>query len=176
MRKIFGLWLMASVALLASADSSVTARAVDEAQTARVERVDVIEYGIYTADQQSCHRNDQGILVCARTDVHHSVTTLTVPAQHGIHFGFRYRIVGTPDGAPVKVTGITNFPSPGLNKPRATEPLRNYQYSGDQKIGQFGFTDYAFDDPWELVAGTWTVEIWIDGRRMVSEAFTIVKD
>jgi len=144
-------------------------------QTAQIERVDVIEYGIYTADEQSCRRNEQGILACARADVHHSVTTLTVPAQHGVHFGFHYRIVGTPEGASVDIKGITNFPRGGLHKPGEAEPLRNYQYTGTEKIGQTYFTDYAFDDPWELVPGIWTVEIWIDNRLMASKSFTVVQ-
>jgi hypothetical protein len=175
MQRIFGLCFMATVVFLAGADSSIAKGEVDQAQTAQVESVEVIEHGIYTADEQSCHRDEQGILECARADVHHSVTTLTVPAQHGIHFGFRYRIVGTPDGASVKVTRITNFPPPGLSKPGAPELLRKYQYTDDEKVGQVGFVDYSFDDPWELVGGSWTIEIWIDNRRRASETFTVVQ-
>jgi hypothetical protein len=145
-----------------------------QAPTVNIERIDIVEYGIYTADEQSCTRNAQGILSCARVDIHHSVTTLTVPAQHGVHFGFRYKIVGTPEGATVRVTGITNFPPAGLNKPGTSEPLRSYRYSDNEKVGQIGYTDYAFDDPWELVAGPWSVEIWIDNRLMASRTFNVV--
>jgi hypothetical protein len=146
-----------------------------DAQAPKIDRIDVIEYGIYTADEQSCNRNAQGVLTCDRTNMRHAVTTLTIPAQHGIHFGFRFKIVGAPDGAPVEVTGITNFPPAGLKSPGASAPLRNYQYTSTVKIGEIGYTDYAFDDPWELVPGPWTVEIWADHRRLAVENFTVVQ-
>lgn len=160
---------------LASSDAQAPNVQSPAAPAAQVERVDVVDYGIYTADEQSCHRDDHGVLVCQRTDVHHAVTTLTIPAQHGVHFGFHYKIVGTPDGATVRVKGITNFPAVGLSKPGTSEPLRNYQYEDIEQTGQIYFTDYAFDDPWELVPGTWTVEIWVDDRRMAFETFTVVQ-
>jgi hypothetical protein len=146
-----------------------------DAQAPKIDRIEVTEYGIYTADEQSCERNAQGVLTCERTNMRHAVTTLTIPAQHGIHFGFRFKIVGTPDAAPVEVTGITNFPPPGLKSPSQSAPLRNYQYTKTVKIGEIGYTDYAFDDPWELVPGPWTVEIWVDHRRLAIENFTVVR-
>jgi len=146
-----------------------------DAQAPKIDRIDVIDYGIYTADEQSCNRNAQDILTCDRANMRHAVTTLTIPAQHGIHFGFRFKIVGTPDGAPVEVTGITNFPPAGLKSPSASAPLQDYQYKATVKIGQIDYTDYAFDDPWELVPGPWTVEIWADHRRLAFKSFTVVQ-
>jgi hypothetical protein len=144
-------------------------------QLPRVERLDIHDYGIYAAAEQSCHRNDQGILLCDRTDVRHTETTLTVPARLGVHFGFRYKIVGAPDEATVRITGVIRFPSPGLQQPDAAAPIMKYEYQDNEQIGQIGYIDYAFDDPWELVPGSWSVEVWIDGERMAAQTFTVVR-
>jgi hypothetical protein len=38
-----------------------------------------------------------------------------------------------------------------------------------------GLDECRFDDWWELVGGSWAVEIWIDNRRLASETFTVVQ-
>lgn len=147
-------------------------------QTAQIKSIDVIEYGIYTADiakTQQGPAGQSGIGRHAVVNIRHAATTRTVPAQHGVHFGFRYRIVGAPNGAPITVTKVTIFPPPGLHKPGAAKPIQRSQYTLPRKIGESSYTDYSFDDPWELAPGTWTFELWVGGRKFASQSFQVAK-
>jgi hypothetical protein len=146
-----------------------------EAQTAEVTRIDVVEYGLYTAQVMQKSTDANGVAKNTVTDIRHAVTTRTVPAQLGVHFGFRYTIVGTPEGAPVELTKVTIYPPEGVKKPSAPEPLHRTQYTLERQIGETKFTDYSFDDPWELVPGTWTMELWVGSRRLAAESFTVVR-
>lgn len=38
-----------------------------------------------------------------------------------------------------------------------------------------GYVDYGFDDPWELVPGTWTIELWHGDRKLATQSFTVVR-
>jgi hypothetical protein len=145
------------------------------AQAQKIERIDILEYGLYTADEKSCHRDDLGIQRCERTNVRHAATTLTVPAQHGVQIGIRFKAVGAPDGATVNVKRVWVFPPAGLNSPASKEPLLRLYRDDKVTIGKSGFTSYILDDPWELVPGTWTLEYWIGDRKLLSKSFTVVQ-
>jgi hypothetical protein len=163
--------------VLAALAASIAAPSA-HSQTAQVKSIDVIEYGIYTADiakTQQGPANPSGIGHHTVVNIRHAATTRTVPAQHGMQFGFRYRIVGAPNGAPITVTKVTIFPPPGLHKPGVAKPIQRYQYTLSRKIGETSFTDYSFDHPWELVPGTWTFELWVSGRKLASQSFQVTK-
>jgi Domain of unknown function (DUF3859) len=144
-------------------------------QTAQVKRIDVIEYGIYTDEIIKTQHEQTGLTRNTVGNIRHAATTRTVPAQHGVTFGFRYRIVGAPNGAPITVTKITIFPPPGLHKPGVAKPFQRDQYLLSRKIGETSYTAYSFDDSWELVPGTWTIELRVGGRKFVSQSFQVVK-
>ena len=144
------------------------------AQAARIERVDIVEYGIYTVNEANCHRDDQGIQRCDRSDVRHAATTWTIPAQHGVEFGLKYRVVGAPKHAQVTLKRDWLLPPPGFlapNKPAVTRLDRTDTVS----VGDVTYVSYGFDDPWELVPGPWILEIWDGHRKLTSQTFTVVK-
>jgi len=88
------------------------------AQTLQIERIDVLEHGIYTADESNCSRDAQGILTCVRSNVRLAAATWTIPAQHGVHFGLRFRVIGVPNGTPISLKRVLIYPPAGLH-PRA---------------------------------------------------------
>jgi hypothetical protein len=162
MRKVVGV----IVALLVATSA---AKALD------VQRLELVEYGIYTADEQSCHRDAEGIKRCSRGNVRHAVTSWTVPAQIGVEFGLRYRIVGTPKGAKVSVKRDWRLPEPGFRSPSADTPILRLDRVDETKIGDTVYVSYAFDDPWELVPGPWTIEFWYGDRKLDERQFMVSK-
>ena len=161
------------VALISLLLSFAAASAV--AQTPKIQRIDIVEYGLYTADEKDCHRDDLGIQRCTRTNVRHAATTLTVPAQRGVQFGVSLKTVGTPAGATVNVKRVWLFPPAGVNSPASKEPLLRLDRDDMVTIGKTDFTSYIFDDSWELVPGTWTLEYWLGDRKLLSKSFTVVQ-
>jgi hypothetical protein len=145
-----------------------------DAQTPRIDRIDVVDYGIYTVQEQNCKRDEQGIQRCDRADVRHAVTTLKVPAQPGIQFGMRYRVVGAPVGAPVTIKRVWLLPAPGFVQP-GKEPIHRLERADATTVGATLLAQYGFDDPWELIPGAWTQEFWNGDRKLLTRTFTVVK-
>jgi hypothetical protein len=145
------------------------------AQTPVVNSVNVTDYGIYTATRHEDQPSGQGIGHAIETDERLAAMTRTVPMQLGVHFGFHFTMVGAPAGAMVPLRMVTYFPSPGLRNPQASQPILRHEYTRNTAIGQPQYHDYSFDSPWELVPGTWTMEIWYGDRKLVSQSFTVAK-
>jgi hypothetical protein len=147
------------------------------AQMLRVDRINVVEYGIYTADVDSAVLAP-GTPVGARTevtDVKHAATTRTIPAQLGVRFGFRFILVGTPSGVAVPLRMVTIFPRPGLSARTGARPQSRSEYDKPITIGATSYRDYGFDQHWEIVPGVWTFQIWHQGRMLAEEKFTVAK-
>ncbi len=145
------------------------------AQTPVINSVDVTDYGIYTATRHLDQASGQGIGHSVETEERLAAMTRTVPMQLGVHFGFHYTVVGAPAGAMAPLRMVTYFPPPGLRNPKAPQPILRHEYTRNTAIGLSQFHDYSFDDPWELVPGTWTMEIWYGDRKLLSQSFTVVK-
>lgn len=56
-----------------------------------------------------------------------------------------------------------------------TVPIRRDDYIVTRRVGASNWNGYTFDDPWELVPGTWTMELWVGKQRLASQEFTVVK-
>jgi hypothetical protein len=98
-----------------------------------------------------------------------------VPAQLGVEFGFRYRIVGTPHSWPVTLNFVTLIPAPGIRNPTTGNTITRGEYSGQAVLGAEAGRYYGFDHEWEIVPGSWTLEIWQGDRKLASQSFTVVK-
>ena len=139
-----------------------------------VQGIEIVEHGVYTADKSSCARDAQGIERCDRSNIRHASTTWNVPAQLGVEFGLRYRVVGKPKGAKISVKRIWLIPEPGFRAPNK-EPIRRLERSDDAVIGEAKFVSYGFDDSWELVPGQWVLEFWYADRKLGEQRFTVGK-
>lgn len=147
-----------------------------DAQETLVDRIEVLEYGIYQASVAYSERDANWVLQSRVGDVRHVKRTRTVPAKLGVRFGFGYVVVGSPQGAKVTLRKVTRFPPPGLKSPAAKEALKFSEVAVTRTIGrEAGYVDYGFDDPWELVPGRWTIELWLGERRLAAQSFTVVK-
>jgi hypothetical protein len=146
-------------------------------QAPKVERIEIVETGLYRVETA---RTTQA--PGAATGVQDELAnvklvsnTTTVPAQIGTKFGFRYRVVGSPNRGSVKLTVMVRFPGEGLRNPKTGERKARDVTLWTRNIGAVTYNGYSFDEGWELVPGTWTYEISYEGRKLAEHSFTVVK-
>ena len=166
MRGPFALLLLVAAAGDAYAQSS-----------SNVQRVEIVEAGIYRAETSGTEQapgtatRQRNILSETRL----LVPTTQVEAKLGVHFGMRYRVVGTPNLATVKLVSVTQYPVPGLRNPKNDKPQTRGEHSLLATIGQINYRGYVFEHDWEMIAGTWTFELWDGQRKLASQNFTVTK-
>jgi len=141
----------------------------------QVQRLDVTDFGIYTLDREISGRDEQGISLGTATNIRHTGSQRTVPAQIGVTFGFRYKVVGRPVGATVNLKKVITFPSPGLQTTGSSTPVTKAEFEVEAKIGETNSELYTLEDNFELVPGTWVLEMWDGGRKLVSQSFRLDK-
>ena len=156
------LWLLTAIAGAAGAQ-------------AQVQRLDVTDYGLYTLDREISGRDPQGISLGTASNIKHTATQRTVPAQIGTTFGFRYRVVGKPTGGTVDLKKVIVFPSPGLQTPSSSTPVSKAEFNVEATIGETNSELYTLEDNFELLPGTWTLEMWQGSRKLLSQNFKLDK-
>jgi hypothetical protein len=144
------------------------------AHAQNVKRIDIEGYGIYTTEKEAKARNANGVLENDMTSVGHGVTTTTIPAEHGVYFGIRYRVIGSPKGKIVQLRKVTIYPPEGVKSPQSPTPLQSNERLITPAIGDLSDTGYIFDDPWELVPGKWKFQLWLGDRLLAEKEFTVV--
>lgn len=145
------------------------------AQDVNIQGLEIVSYGIYTADKAGTRRDANGVLTTNIDNIRISAATRTVPAQIGVKFGLQYKVVGTPAGAPVQLREVVIYPPGGIHPP-GKDTLISVAADVSVKIGTEMRSDfYGFDDSWELVPGTWTFQIWRGTHRLAEQKFTVVK-
>jgi hypothetical protein len=142
-----------------------------------VDRIDVTEFGIYTADTKQilrAPRSTTGISQrVSAASIHLVKSTTTVPGRLGLRFGFRYQIVGTGDSVTLK--RVTHIPAPGVQNPQKG-PILTSEVMAPTAIGKMEIAGYQFGHDWEIVPGTWTIELWDGDRKLASQSFKVVKE
>jgi len=146
------------------------------AQGVQVQRLEVTDYGLYTLDREISGRDPQGISLGTATNIGHTATQRNVPAQIGVTFGFRYRVVGKPTGATVDLKKVINFPAPGLLSPTSSTRVSKAEFDVEAKIGDTNSELYTLEDNFELVTGVWVLEMWQGNRKLASQSFKLEKE
>lgn len=150
------------------------------AQAPKVDRVNIIEYGIYTAtprdeikeEKLNPHASVGAGRVQPTSDNKLVTKTDTVQARLGLRFGISYVVVGQPNGKEVKLTWITRYPPQGLVAPQG-EKIQKDEFDWPAKIGEPTYRSFKFDYPWEMAAGDWSLEFWYQGRKLGEKKFTV---
>lgn len=143
----------------------------------KVDRIEIVEAGIYRAGTAAIERapgtasRQRNIL----SDTKLIASTTRVEAKLGVHFGMRYRVVGRPSLATVKLISVTQYPAPGLKNPKAGSIQARGEHPLFATIAQINYRGYVFEHDWELVPGAWTFELWDGKRKLVSQTFNVVK-
>jgi hypothetical protein len=149
---------------------------IANAEVPRVNRIDVVETGIYTADDGGKETAPDTAMgrVTYLDNFRLVQKTTVVPARQGIRFGFRYKIVGPPAGAKASFHMVTIFPAPGLQNPAKQQVSTKSEFDGESKVGTTTFRSYTLEEPWEAVPGVWSFQIWYQGKLMAEQKFTVV--
>lgn len=143
----------------------------------KVDRIEIVETGIYHAETAAIERapgtasRQRNVL----SETKLIASTTRVEAKLGVHFGMRYRVVGRPSLATVKLTSVTQYPAPGLKNPKAGSVQTRGEHPLFATIAQINYRGYVFEHDWELVPGAWTFELWDGNRKLVSQTFNVVK-
>lgn len=143
------------------------------ASGAEIHAVEIVRYGIFTADLQSAKRTTQGILQNTSTNFRLLEQTTTVPIKLGVRFGVELRVVGAPRGAPVTVRAGFVYPPGKVRSPKVSEPLRDSFHPTAVNIGAITYEGYRLDDPWELVPGEWHFQVWSGNKMLAEKTFTL---
>jgi hypothetical protein len=94
-------------------------------------------------------------------------------ARIGIGFGIRFRSFGDKDGAQAPLRSVWKIPEPGIHNPTNGNTYRQSVSEFTTTIGSAQWRGYGFDEPREVVPGTWTIEIWQGDRKLLEQSFTI---
>jgi Domain of unknown function (DUF3859) len=145
-----------------------------DARPAKVERVDVVDHGIYLANKVAGQANELGFSHHAVSDPQLVAITDTIRAELGIKFGFRYSITGTPDDGVVTVKQVTIYPPQGVVSPKAGLLHQSSFSMPVQIISPVLGAGYEIEEPWELVPGVWTIQLWVGDQKLAEHSFTVI--
>jgi hypothetical protein len=145
------------------------------AQAPRVEKLEIVEAGFYSAQTT-------GTSVAPATatgtntriaDVEFFRESVKDTARVGAQFGVRFRSTGEPRGGVVTLRSVWKIPAPGIKNPKTGNIYRESSVSFAHLIGTSQVRGYSFDEPWEVVRGTWTLQIWQGEEKLLERDFTI---
>lgn len=167
-----GILALASLAVVAL--SAPQARAQDM----RVDRLEIVESGFYDAAKTTVTGTTPSAgSVTGTVQELRDVKLLADPpatgARVGIGFGVRFRSFGERDGERAMLRSVWKIPEPGIVNPTSHTAYRESVADFPTVIGTVHWRGYGFDEPWEVVPGTWTLEIWQGDRKLLEKSFEI---
>jgi Domain of unknown function (DUF3859) len=103
-----------------------------------------------------------------------AVESTHVRGNLGVHFGVGYRLLTGRAGERVGLRAAIAYPPGGLSNPETGRSLERREWNLVCTVGAQCTVGFFFREPWELKAGTWTVEVWDRSNRLVQEHFDVV--
>jgi hypothetical protein len=154
--------------------------AAARAQDMRVDRLELIGAGFYDTAKTTVTGSTQAAgavtgSVKELSEVKLSPEPSASSARVGIGFGVRFRSFGARDGERAVLRSVWQIPEPGIVNPNDGKTYRQSVAEFDTTIGTDHVRGYSFDEPWEVVPGTWTLEIWQGDRKLLEKSFEIKK-
>lgn len=166
--------------ILALASLAVVALSAAQArgQDMRVDRLEIIESGFYDAAKATVTGTTPSAgSVTGTVQELREVKLLPEPpattARVGIGFGVRFRSFGERDGERAMLRSVWTIPAPGIVNPTSGNTFRQSVAEFATTIGTSHVRGYGFDESWEVVPGTWTLEIWQGDRKLLEKSFEI---
>ena len=148
------------------------------AQGGKVDRIEIVEAGIYRAETALIEHAPATAtgLRNILSDTKLITPTTRIEAKIGVHFGIRYRVVGRPNQATVKLDLGHAISGARAEETRAATALQTRgEHALFATIGAVNYRGYVFEHDWELVPGTWTFELWDGKRKLTSQTFDVIK-
>jgi len=165
----------AALAIFALPAWAQSTDAKDAAQP-KVDTVEIVDYGVYTLDEKVVSTNADGVTKRETTNARLAEQTRTLKVQFGIHFGFRYNIIGSPADALVDLRTVLIYPPGGLHNPDVDHPVYGAEFPTRRRIGEQNvYAGITIGHQWGMVPGPWTVELWQGDTKLASQTFTLVQ-
>lgn len=98
--------------------------------------------------------------------------TNTIPLKLNIRFGIEYMVTGLDTSDTTTVTHVINHP-PMFN-PKTEETSVQFRAFGDVKKIDTNGSFWVFDEPFELVHGTYTFKVFHKGEQVLEKTFLVV--
>jgi Domain of unknown function (DUF3859) len=164
--------IAALAALLAICGTNVPAAHADDA---RIESLDVVQSGFYTAKtiSEKAAPGTAGGNVNAVTDIKFSDPQPAETAKTGTRMGVSFKVVGTPSGGKARLQSIWFIPEPGIHDPETGNTYRQLRSTFEATVGDDLVRGYALEKPFEVIRGTWRLELRQDGRKLLERSFEI---
>ena len=131
-------------------------------------RCEVSTFGLI--DMQDKQRHSMSG-VAGRRGTKFTRRTDRIPLRLDTTFGFETAILGR---YPKKETDYqVVWQVPPRTAPDATEPVSTFTLDGNIRLGRALYPWFRFDQQWELVAGTYRVEVHHDGKPLCAQVFEV---
>ena len=142
------------------------------AQTAPIERIHIIDRGIYRAETvaRDERSEEEGAFNTVR-NAHLINDTTAIVGRVGVRFGLRYTAASADGNTELKL--ITIFPAPGLRDPATGKVSFQSEFTVRPAPGAVHYWEYHFENEWEVVAGLWIFEFWLDRRKLAEQRFCV---
>jgi hypothetical protein len=150
------------------------------AQDMRVDRLELREAGFYDVAKATVTGTTQAAgtvtgAVQELRDVTLSPQPPATSARVGVGFGVRFRSFGARDGERAMLRSVWKIPAPGIVNPNDGKTYLESAADFATTIGSNHLRGYTFEQPWEIVPGTWTLEIWQGDRKLLEKSFEVRK-
>jgi hypothetical protein len=130
---------------------SLFALMLGPAHAQSVQRIDVTEFGIYTAGTKQ---------------IYHAPQSTTGIAQR----------VSASSIDRVTLKRMIHVPEPGVHNPETGNTVLTSVVMADTRIGTMEIAGYQCGHDWEIVPGTWTIDLWDGDRKLASQSFQLVRE
>jgi TonB family protein len=102
-------------------------------------------------------------------------STNQIPALLGTGFGIGYAIDSPDPNEVATVRTVWKFPPQGLTNPATGKSATFLERQAQCRVNRDCFTGRHFSEPWELIEGTWEVELWLSDKLAIQQKFIVVK-
>ena len=160
------------------ASSATPLRAQDMRADMHVDRLEIVESGFYDAANTTVTATSPSAgAVTGGVQELRDVKLLAQPpaatARVGIGFAVRFRSFGERAGERAMLRSVWKIPPPGIVDPASGATFHESVAEFATTIGSNHLRGYSFDQPWEIVPGTWMLEIWQGDRKLLEKSFEI---
>lgn len=131
-------------------------------QSARVEQINILAAGRFEKGPANT------LQIVERTN--------RIPGSVGVSFGMIYTIIGPASALPASLNLVIRLPQRGgMANPTTGTRIFRIEEPILGRIGATNTSGFTFDHQWEIVLGSWTMEIWSSGRKLGEQQFEIVR-
>jgi Domain of unknown function (DUF3859) len=146
-------------------------------QAATVRGIRIVERGLFHTEtaRRTLDSNSPTGRLSTVANIKLVKSTTTIPARRGVEMGIRIVIDGAPKGARIPLKVIEHFPKAGVHNPKTQAITYLYEHRFTMKIGDRHYEGYSLDNPWEVVPGVWTFDVWYHGHKMAEQKFYVAR-